>query len=329
MSSQLALIKPRALRKGDTVGLVAPSSKPFEEGHVEFTYKWLQSLGLKCKVGKHLFDSYSDFAGRDEDRLEDFHAMWADKEVAAVMPIRGGNGSVRLLAKLDFDLIASNPKIFIGYSDVTGLLIPIHQRTGLVTFHGPDAGSFFEAAYTYHYFRKAVMSARPVGVIIDPPPETWKPKYPPPRMVITQGKATGPLIGGSLTLIRQLMGTPFEIDTDGKLLFLEDVGEEPHSVDSMICQLLLANKLQNCRGIIFGESVDCRPGKSRRNTLPLNRSVESVLRERLGGLGIPVAYGFRFGHGHEKFTLPLGVMATLDVRPDSVRFRIEEAATCQ
>jgi muramoyltetrapeptide carboxypeptidase len=329
MASQLPVIKPPVLKKGDTVGIVAPSSKPFEEGHVEFTYKWLQSPGLKYKVGKHVFDSYSDFAGRDEDRLEDFHAMWADKEVAAVMPIRGGNGSVRLLAKMDFGLIASNPKIFIGYSDITGLLIPIHQRTGLVTFHGPDAGSFFEGAYTYHYFRKAVMSNRPIGVVVDPPSEMWKPKYPPPRMVITPGKATGILIGGSLTLIRQLMGTPFEIETDGKLLFIEDVGEEPHSVDSMLCQLLLANKLQNCAGIIFGESVDCRPGKSRRHTLSLNFSVERVIRERLGGLGIPVAYGLRFGHGLDKFTLPLGVTATLDVRVNDVRFRIEEAATCQ
>ena len=160
------------------------SSNPFEEGHLEFTKKWLSSLGLNYKIGKYVFESYSDLAGTDEQRLEDFHAMWADKEVDAVFPIRGGNGSVRLLPKLDFDLIAKNPKIFIGYSDITGLLIPIHQRTGLVTFHGPTAGSFFEAAYTFHHFRKAVMSVKPIGTVSDPPEVMWKPKYPPTRLVI-------------------------------------------------------------------------------------------------------------------------------------------------
>ena len=323
------LVKPRVLKKGDTVGLVAPSSNPFEEGHLEFTKKWLSSLGLNYKIGKYVFESYSDLAGTDEQRLEDFHAMWADKEVDAVFPIRGGNGSVRLLPKLDFDLIAKNPKIFIGYSDITGLLIPIHQRTGLVTFHGPTAGSFFEAAYTFHHFRKAVMSVKPIGTVSDPPEVMWKPKYPPTRLVIRPGTAHGALTGGSLTLIRELMGTPFEIETSGKLLFIEDVGEEPHSIDSMLCQLLLANKLQKCVGIIFGESIECKPGHSRRNTLTMNYSVERVLQERLSGLGIPVVYGFRFGHGIEKFTLPLGVMASLEASSGHVRFKIEESGVCQ
>lgn len=322
------LLKPRRLTKGDTVGIVAPSSNPFEEGQVEFTRKWLHGLGLKCKIGKHIFASYSDLAGTDQERLEDFHTMWADREVNAVFPIRGGNGSVRLLPALDFDLIASNPKILIGYSDITGLLIPIHQRTGLVTFHGPTAGSFFEAAYTYHYFRKALMSNKPLGLIVDPPEAMWKPKYPPTRLVIASGTARGALIGGSLTLIKQLMGTPFEIETDGKLLFMEDVAEEPHSIDSMLCQLLLAGKLQTCAGIIFGESVDCKPGHSRRNTLAMNYSLERVLRERLSGLGIPVVYGLRFGHGQEKFTLPLGVMASLSADEEQVRFKIEESGVC-
>lgn len=322
------ILKPRTLRKGDTVGICAPSSPPFEEGHIEFTYQWLAELKLRCKVAPHVFDNYSDFAGRDEDRLADFHAMWADPEVDAILPLRGGNGSVRLLPMLDFELIRRHPKPLIGFSDITGLLIPIHQRTGLVTFHGPTAGNFFQSAYTYVNFQRAVMNHRPLGLIHDPITEhMWNPTYPPPRMVIAQGSARGRLIGGSLTLIRQLMGTPFEIQTDGRILFIEDVGEEPHSIDAMLCQLLLAKKLQGCVGIIFGESVECLPGKSRRNVLPLNFSVERIIKERLGSLGIPVVYGLRLGHGKEKLTLPLGVMATLDVTAGGARFKIEEAGT--
>lgn len=327
MTARPPIIKPRALRKGDVVGIVAPSSSPFEEGHIEFTYKWLDSLGLKYKLGKHIFEIYSDFAGRDEDRLEDFQTMWADPEVAGILPLRGGNGSVRLLPQLDFDMIAAKPKVLIGFSDITGLLISIYQRTGLVTFHGPSAGNFFESAYTFHYFRKAVMNGgKPIGVVVDPPADLWKPQYPPPRLVIAPGRAKGSLVGGSLTVIKQLMGTPYEMETEGKIVFLEDVGEEPYAIDSMICQLLLAGKLQKCAGIIFGESVGCKPGSSRRTVLPLNVSVERILKERLSNLGVPVVYGLRFGHGDRKFTLPLGVTATLDAGK-TVCFKIEEAAT--
>lgn len=321
------LVKPAVLRKGAIVAIVAPSTPPFEPDDIEFTYKWLTKLGLKYKVGKHVFDRWGDCAGTDQQRLEDFHRAWADPEVDAVLPIRGGNGAARLLPELDFDLIASNPKIFMGYSDITGLLIPIHQRTGLVTFHGP-ACSFYKSGYTHHYFQKSLMQTKPIGYITDPDPkEPWKPEYPPTRLVIAEGKARGRLVGGCMTLIRQLNGTPFEIQTAGKIVFLEDVQEEPHSIDRMLTQLLLAGKLKDAAGIAVGECVKCRPGDSGRNALPLSYSVEHVLRERLGGLGIPVVYGLRFGHGTEQFTLPLGVMASLEVSRQGVRFKIEEAAT--
>src|SRR5262249_3067358 len=156
---------------------------------------------------------------------------------------RGGNGSVRLLDKLDFALIKKHPKIIIGYSDITGLIIPIHQATGLITFHGPTAGSFFESPYTYNNFVKAVMQPKPIGLIADPPAkEAWNPDYPPCRLVIAEGKARGPLTGGCLSLVRQLMGTPWEIDTRNKILFLEDFEEEPHNIDRMLTQLELAGK---------------------------------------------------------------------------------------
>lgn len=322
------LIKPRALRRGDTIGIVAPSSPLFDEGEIEFTFKWLEKVGLKYKLGKHIFESYSDYAGTDEARIEDLHAMWADADVAAVMPMRGGNGAVRLLPRLDFDLIGRNPKIIMGYSDITALLVPIHERTGLVTFHGPMMGSFFEGPYTFRYFHKAVMNKRPIGLITDLPAETWNPSYPPPRMVLSEGSAEGRLTGGCMTLIRQLMGTPYEMETEGRILFMEDLESEPHEIDRYLTQLLLAGKLQKAAGIVIGECSNCHPGDSKRNSLPLNYSLERVLKDRLSGLSIPVVYGFRFGHSKEKFTLPLGVMASLNAsRKGGVQFKIEEAAT--
>jgi muramoyltetrapeptide carboxypeptidase len=320
------IIKPRALRKGDTVGIIAPSNALFEQGEIEFTYQWLQKLGLKWKLGKHVFETYSEFAGSDEARLEDFMTMWCDAEVDGILPLRGGNGAARLLPWLDFELIGKHPKLFVGYSDLTALLVPIHQRTGLVTFYGPMATSFFKTSYSYHYWTKAVMSNRPIGLVTDPlPDQAWKPAYPPPRMVIAEGRGRGRLMGGCLTLIKQLQGTPFEADLTGKIVFLEDLHEEPHQIDRMITQLLYGGKLQKAAGILIGECINCKPGESQRQRFHLNNSVESILRDRLGSLGIPVVYGMRFGHGQNQFTLPIGAMATLEAKgTGAVKFKIEE-----
>jgi len=328
----IPLIKPKHLQAGDTVGIVAPAGAPFEEGQLEFAFHWLDKLGLKYKLGKHIYDRHGGLAGTDADRSRDLNEMWADKQVKAIFPARGGNGAVRLLPRLDFEMIRDNPKIIIGYSDITGLLIPIHQKTGLVTFHGPTANSFFDSDYTYRHFQRALFEPQPLGAIEDPalPSDGYAPKYPPPRMVITPGTAAGQLTGGCLTLVKNLMGSPFEIETEGKILFLEEVREEPCAVDRMLCQLLLARKLQKAAGILFGESIDCKPGESQRKVSKLSASLESVLRHRLAGLQIPVVYGLRFGHGACKLTLPLGVMARLEAHAcHQVRLSIDEAATSE
>jgi muramoyltetrapeptide carboxypeptidase len=323
-----SIVRPRALRKGDTVGIVAPSSPLFNRGDLEFTFHWLAKLGLKYKVGRHVFDSYSNYAGSDEVRLNDLHTMWSDSDVAAILPVCGGNGAARLLPGLDFELIAQNPKIIVGYSDLTALILPIHQKTGLVTFHGPMATSFYDSAYTYHYFMKSLMRSKPIGVITDPEVDKiWDPPYPPARMIISEGVARGRLTGGCLTLLRQLMGSPYEIDTAGKLLFIEDLHEEPHNIDRMLSQLLLAGKLQKCTGIVIGDCINCEPGDSNRRVLKLNYSLEEVLRDRLGTLGIPVVYGLKLGHTKDRLTLPIGVVASLEASSNGVFFKIEEAAT--
>lgn len=319
------LRKPSALKKGDTVGIVAPSSPPFEAGNLSFATDWLQKMGIKFKLGAHLGKSYSSYAGDDQARAEDLHTLWDDDQVSAILPLRGGAGATRLLPLLDFSLFERKPKILVGFSDITALLIAIHQKSNLVTFHGPTVGLMFETAYTHAHYQKAIMGISPLGLISDPPLEPWGSEYPPRRMIIAAGKGRGRLTGGCLTLIRGLMGTDYEIETEGRIVFLEDVDEEPHNIDRMLSQLVLAGKFDRAAGIIIGDCSGCKPGGSKRNILPLNMSVEAILKERLGKLGIPVIFGLKFGHTADKITLPLGVMASLDTT-GSVRFEIEEAA---
>lgn len=320
-------LKPKVLKKGDTVGIITPSSAPFEPGVLQFAVDWLEKNGLKYKIGANAFKSYSSYAGSDKARAEDFNTLWADDEVAAILPFRGGAGATRILPALDFKLFAARPKIICGFSDITALLIAINQKSNLVTFHGPTLNLIFDSAYTESYFHKAVMSTAAVGLITDPPTEdAWGIDYPPPRMVICEGKAKGRLTGGCLTLIRGLMGTPWEINTEDRIVFLEDVEEEPHSIDRMITQLLLAGKFDRAAGIIIGDCAGCRPGGSKRNVFSLNMPVETILRERLGHLDIPVIYGLKIGHTVDKITLPLGAMASLTATSSGVRFKLEEAA---
>lgn len=321
------LVKPSLLKKGDTIGIVAPSSPTFQEGKLLFALERFAELGLKVKLGKHIYDAIGDLAGADKDRASDLNTFFQDPEIKAIFAVRSGNGSARLLPMLDWEAIKSNPKIIIGYSDVTALLLAIHQKTGLVTFHGPTAVSFFESPYTYEYFIKALMGKEPIGVISDPEPKHWAPEYPPTRMILQEGEGEGPLVGGCLMLIKQLMGTPYEIDTRGKILFIEDVEEEPHSIDRMISQLFLAGKFDQVVGVIIGECVGCKPGASARRRLSINLSIEQIFKERFSDFHAPVIYGMRLGHSSEKMTLPLGVKARLSAKKSQVVFSIDEAAT--
>ncbi len=331
-SESLPLVKPSLLKRGDKIGIVAPSSPSFEEGKLDFALKRFSELGLVPVLGEHVFDSLGDLAGCDKDRAHDLNRFFEDKEIKAIMAIRGGNGSARLLAMLDWDLIRANPKIIMGYSDITALLLAIHQKTGLVTFHGPTASSFFESPYTHEYFLKAVMDKNPIGEIGDPKPKEWGPDYPPTRIIFTPGRTEAPIIGGCLTLIKQLMGTPFEIDTREKILFIEDVSEEPHSIDRMITQLDLAGKFDHIRGLIIGECVGCKPGASKRERMTLNMSIERIFQKRFSNFHAPVIYGMRLGHSNEKMTLPLGVKARLiaefSAGSSNVVLNIMEAGVC-
>ncbi len=320
----MELIKPHALRLGDTIGLLSPSSATPDEGKVDLAIARLTRMGYRVVLAANARNRHAHLGGTDAERLADIHELFGRDDVHAIIAARGGDGAPRLLPGIDYGLIHAHPKIFAGFSDITALHLAFFKMAGLVTFHGPNAGEQFAAEYNHTYFWRAVAPA-PVGVIGDPPgPDQFGQEYPPPRLVIREGEASAPLVGGNLTLVEQTLGTPYEIETRGRILFLEDTGEEPWSIDRMLTHLRNAGKLQDAAAVLFGESIECRIGK----TFVSNFTLESVVRDRLSGLRVPVVYGLRFGHGKHILTLPLGVRATLVARADGVTFSIDEAATC-
>jgi muramoyltetrapeptide carboxypeptidase len=269
----------------------------------------MKYFGLKMKLARNAGKRMGSYLSSIEERLDDLHSMFRDPEVKAVFAIRGGYGSEHILDRIDYDLIRKNPKIFLGYSDITAMHLAINMHAGLVTFHGPIALSKF-TGYTQDHFRKALFQKQPIGVVTNPPDENLL-RPPHPLRTIRPGRATGRLIGGNLTLVSTTLGTPYEIETRGRILFLEDVEEEPYSIDRMLTHLRLAGKLDGIAGLIFGECMDCRP-KDYQPSGALPYSFGEVLDNILGGLKVPVLSGLTIGHTDDQLTLPVGVMATLD-----------------
>jgi muramoyltetrapeptide carboxypeptidase len=315
------MVKPRALKPGDTVGLITPSSYVFDTWRIDLAAARLEAnLGVKCKAGRFVKSRHGYMAGSEKERLEDLHAMFADPGVAAVFCLEGGYGTERLLSGIDYELLRRNPKILLGYSDITGLHLAISKKAGLVTFHGPVAlGSM--PSWSLASLKKALFSPEPIGELANPPEDD--PNWPSfPLHTVSAGKARGAIAGGNLTLVSTTMGTPYEIDARGKILFLEDTGEAPYRVDRMLTQLKLAGKLQEAAGVVWGTCTECTPAKS---SFEVNLSMSDVLDEILGDLGKPVLSGLVFGHTKEKATIPIGVEAELDA--GAKRVAIVEAAT--
>jgi muramoyltetrapeptide carboxypeptidase len=303
------LVLPRALRSGDTVGLITPATYVSDPDKLALADRTLKYFGLRVKLGKQVGKRSGYFGSPAEERLDDLHSMFRDMDVQAVFAIRGGYGSEHLLDRVDYDLIRRNPKVFLGYSDITALHLAINKYSKLVTFHGPIALSSF-TEYTRQHFRSALFDTKPLGRLENPQESNQlRPAH--PLRTIRPGKASGPLIGGNLTLISTTMGTPYEIDTRGKILFLEDVDEETYRIDRMLTQLRLAKKLDDAAGVVFGECQGCGP-RDYRPSLESNYSLGEVLDNLLGNLRVPVLYGLAIGHTPDQLTLPLGVMATLD-----------------
>ena len=304
------VLLPKAIKPGDTIGLITPASPLFEAQRTLMeAQENLAHLGFKSRAAKNIFKKHGYLAGTVEERVSDLHDMFLDPQVKAIMTIRGGYGSAQLLPHLDYELIKNNPKILIGYSDITSLLAGIHSQTGLVTFHGPVAVSTF-TDFTKEYFFKTLTSGQAVGLIdsesfasgttsID---HVW---------TLRGGSAEGRLIGGNLTLMQSLIGTAYDFSGDGAILFFEEVGEEPYDLDRILNHMKQAGKFDKCKGVFFDRLDSTKPA-SYRPAFNSSLSVEEVLEEVFNDFDFPVCIGFSIGHIKDKPTLPLGIQARLD-----------------
>lgn len=303
------MVLAEVLRPGDQAGLITPATYVSDPDSIALAIRTVEYFGLKWRLGRNVRKRDGYFGGDIRERAADLHEMFRDPDIRAIVCVRGGYGSASLLDHLDYSLIRANPKVFLGYSDITALHIGIHRMTGLVTFHGPMALADF-TDYTQAHFRAALFETKPLGVLTNPlESNRLRPNH--TLRAIHPGKARGRLLGGNLTLITSTLGTPYEIDTRGCILFLEDVGEEPYRIDRMLTQLHLAGKLQQAAGIIWGECLDCTPRKydpSFESTFSTAEVVERIL----GRLQVPVLSGLSIGHTPDQLTLPEGVMAALD-----------------
>lgn len=295
------MIKPKALKLGDTIGIIAPASPATDERVIKAQERLIQ-MGFKVKMGKSPYERYGYLSGTDVVRAEDINTMFKDKEVDGIICIRGGYGTPRILQLLDYQAIKDNPKIFVGYSDITALHIAFTQIAGLVTYHGPMVASDMIGDFSDfskdNLFR-AIMNTEPMGKISNPEGEEIT--------TINGGIAEGTIIGGNLSLIADTIGTPYEIDVKGKILFIEEVGEEPYNIDRMLNQLRLSGKLQEANGIILGDFNDCESKKHDENL-----TLEQVINDQIKPIGKPTIYNLQAGHCNPMVTLPLGVKARLD-----------------
>jgi muramoyltetrapeptide carboxypeptidase len=308
----MARVKPPALQPGDTIAVIAPASN-IKRDLLEAGLDRLHAMGYRTSFLPSIFDEDLYFAGSIERRTRELEEMFVRPDVRAVVCARGGYGTNYLLAAIDLERLRPHPKIFVGYSDVTTLLTYFADALGMVTFHGPMVTKDFSHLGGVDIPSWQAALSGSAG---------WNLGKSSPLKVLVEGSSEGILYGGCLSMLVASIGTPYEIRTEGSILFLEDVGVKPYQIDRMLMQLKLAGKLQAVRGILFGEMLDCRQTKDQ------PYSLEEVIRRVVGDLGVPVASGLRSGHvSGENVTLPLGVRAGFAAGEDGVRLRILEAAT--
>lgn len=303
--------KPARLKLGDKVGLITPGSYIGEEGFQEAIAN-IESLGLKVELGKHVRAKRGYTAGTDEERLSDLHWMFSRDDISAIWCARGGYGCSRLLPNIDYKLIQKNPKLLMGYSDITALLNAIFEQTGLVSIHGPVAAST-QTDYTLKHFQSIVMNseARFSIKLSQANQEEENPLFKP--FVIRPGRAEGVLVGGNLSLLAAMAGTDYQPKVKDRLVFIEDVGEKPYRVDRMLTQLRQAYVLEEAAGLVLGIFAGCEADEDDDSL-----SLIECLEDRLGDLGIPVMYGFSFGHISNQCSLPVGVKASMDTTAQTI-----------
>lgn len=312
------MIYGKKLKFGDTLGFIGPSGAVRTEGAIERAVEETKRMGFKVKLGESAGQKYGYLSGTDEVRARDINVMFADDEVDAIVCLRGGYGAMRILDKLDYDMIAKHPKIFMGFSDITALHIALLEKCGLATFHGPMAAANWAGKPLDDFSResmyRALMNAEPAGELANPP------EY--PKQTVNPGVAEGQLVGGNLMLIASSLGTPWEINTKGRIIFIEEIGERTYCVDRMLTQMRLAGKFDDCAGVVFGDFADC-PIEYPEFGLTL----EEIIRDVVAPCGKPVFTGLRCGHCSPKLTLPLGVKCRMDA--DACTLTVLESAVTE
>lgn len=307
MATSLQRLPPR-LRPGDTVGLVAPASSDDNPDHLHQAVATVRGMGLVPKIGNHVSDIYGYFSGTDQDRAADINAMFEDDSVRALFAVRGGWGSARLLPLLDWPLIRTHPKLLIGFSDVTALHLAFAARAGFSTLHAPNIGNRWEKVSWDSFWRMAFAAETPWLDLSDGQEEGA-------IGTLHAGKAQGRLLGGNLTVLSTLMGTPWLPEFDQAILFLEDVGEAEYRIDRMLNQLALAGILTRIGGLVFGQCTRCSSDTPDYAGFRLNDLVDQYCAP----LKIPAFSGANFGHIRNQLSLPFGAMVELDANKGRIR----------
>ena len=296
--------KFKPIKKGDTVGLVTPSG-PISQKRLDNALANMKALGLKTYYTDQVMQIDGYLAGSDTERLHELHGMFQNPKIDAIWCVRGGYGATRYLDHLDFALIHENPKPLIGYSDITALLNTIHQNTGNPCFHGPIAGSIF-SEYTKESLSPLFSKTDTIFSLSANNIEKGEKESAYQYRVVVPGKIEGPLVGGNLSLLSALVGTQHEVDTKGKVIFIEDVGEEPYRIDRMLTQLITSGFFSEAKGIILGVFADCEKKDTNSWTL------QETINERIEHIGLPCVYGFSFGHIKDQVTFPIGAYANMN-----------------
>lgn len=292
------IVKPRALAPGAGVGIIAPGTNAQDIETIEKAKEVCDELGLTPVFSDTLRAEFGYKTRSPEIRADELNRMFADDDIDGIFCLRGGYGCQQVLPLLDYKMISRNPKIFAGYSDVTALLPTISERCGFITFHSPVMSSPF-TDFTDRHFKEIIFGEAPAPVLLDNPDEKTGLRDLYPTRTISGGEAEGLLVGGNLSLISALCGTPYQLNTEDKILFLEDVGEKPYRIDRMLSQLDMSGQLKNLRGIVFGKCEGCSGGSS-----TWDRTLGEVLDYYFKPLGIPAFYGLLFGHSANQITLP-------------------------
>jgi muramoyltetrapeptide carboxypeptidase len=313
------IIKPPKLQSGDKIALVAPGSY-ISDAELQDSIKNLNDLGFETMYSDKILLQSGYFAGTDEDRAKDLMEKFSDKTVRGIVCARGGYGCSRILPLLDYSVIRTNPKALVGYSDITALLYGIYQKAGLISFHGPVGTSTFND-YSLNNFKKVLMNPDNSSSFSNSISGDDENVY--GVTTIVKGKRKGRLVGGNLSIMVSLIGTEFDVDYSNKIVFIEEVGEEPYRIDRMLTQMIQAGKFKNSAGIMMGIFRKCEV-KEESALTSKSFTLMEVLKDRFSSLKIPVVYGMSFGHVKDKFTIPFGALAELNA--DKQTFTLLERA---